>query len=172
MEDLLRNLGHRIRDLRIQRGWSQEKFSEICDVHRTWMGQIERGKNISVTTLANIADGLEVTLSTLLEGVEGGKKDRAAGPEAGKALKRIEPMLRARHQTVSMLVEELRAHRRHSAGSCTSSKAKAEGQISPKSGTKAFQVFLEITYANDCQQSSSEENQCGNPGSAIRRGRS
>ena len=72
MEDLLRSLGARIRELRLERGWSQEKFSEICDVHRTWMGQIERGKNISVNTLANIADGLGVTLSTLFAGVERG----------------------------------------------------------------------------------------------------
>jgi transcriptional regulator with XRE-family HTH domain len=110
MEFLLQNLGQRIRDLRTQRGWSQEKFSEICDVHRTWMGQIERGKNVSVNTLANIADGLGVTLSTLFEGVEGGATSDAAHVPSVKTPPRS-GALRAGHQTVNLLVEELRAER-------------------------------------------------------------
>ena len=109
---MLRNLGRRIRDLRIERGWSQEKFSEICDVHRTWMGQIERGKNISVKTLANVADGLGVTLSTLFDGVEGGAaKDKTATTGKGVITATARPIVRAGRQTVEMLVEELRAER-------------------------------------------------------------
>jgi transcriptional regulator with XRE-family HTH domain len=112
MEDLLRNLGSRIRELRVERGWSQEKFSEICDVHRTWMGQIERGKNVSVNTLANIAGGLGVTLSTLLEGVEGGTTGHQSGSApSGKVSARIGPVIRAGPQTVNMLVEEIKAER-------------------------------------------------------------
>jgi transcriptional regulator with XRE-family HTH domain len=106
MEDLLRRLGRRIRNLRIQRGWSQEKFSEICDVHRTWMGQIERGKNISVMTLANIADGLGVTLSALFTGVESDSAN-----DASTITDKAVPVLRAGHHTVNVLVEELRAER-------------------------------------------------------------
>jgi transcriptional regulator with XRE-family HTH domain len=112
MEELLRSLGRRIRDLRSQRGWSQEKFSEICDVHRTWMGQIERGKNISVKTLANIADGLGVTLSELFAGVEvGAGEDRADDATTGKATAQGIPSIRSGQQTVNALVEELRAER-------------------------------------------------------------
>jgi len=112
MEDLLRSLGARIRELRLERGWSQEKFSEICDVHRTWMGQIERGKNISVNTLANIADGLGVTLSTLFAGVERGARKTDAGTTAStKAPAHIGPAIRAGQQTVQVLVEELRSER-------------------------------------------------------------
>jgi transcriptional regulator with XRE-family HTH domain len=113
MEDLLRCLGRRIRELRVERGWSQEKFSEICDVHRTWMGQIERGKNISVNTLANIADGLGVTLSTLFAGVEHGAPNKAKAGNAAstKAPAHVEPAIRAGQHTVHVLVEELRAER-------------------------------------------------------------
>jgi transcriptional regulator with XRE-family HTH domain len=112
MEDLLRSLGRRIRELRLERGWSQEKFSEICDVHRTWMGQIERGKNISVNTLANIADGLGVTLSTLFAGVERGASKGETGKAAStKTPAHIGPAIRAGQQTVHVLVEELRAER-------------------------------------------------------------
>jgi transcriptional regulator with XRE-family HTH domain len=102
MEDLLRSLGARIRELRLERGWSQEKFSEVCDVHRTWMGQIERGKNISVNTLANIADGLGVTLSNLFAGV---------GTGTPKAPAQVGPVIRVGQHTVQVLVEELRAER-------------------------------------------------------------
>ena len=113
MEDLLRNRGRRIRELRVQRGWSQEKFSEICDVHRSWMGQIERGKNVSVNTLANIADGLGVTLSTLFAGVEGGgaAKDQPGKASSDKTPSHVGSVIRAGHQTVNLLVEELRAER-------------------------------------------------------------
>jgi transcriptional regulator with XRE-family HTH domain len=112
MEDLLRSLGARIRELRLDRGWSQEKFSEICDVHRTWMGQIERGKNISVNTLANIADGLGVTLSTLFAGVERGASKGEAGSAAStRTPAHTEPVIRAGQHTVQALVEELRAER-------------------------------------------------------------
>jgi transcriptional regulator with XRE-family HTH domain len=112
MEDLLRSLGRRIRELRIERGWSQEKFSEICDVHRTWMGQIERGKNISVNTLANIADGLGVTLSTLFAGVERGAPNAEVGKSSSaRTPAHREPVIRAGQHTVQALVEELRAER-------------------------------------------------------------
>jgi transcriptional regulator with XRE-family HTH domain len=113
MEDLLRNLGRRIRGLRVERGWSQEKFSEICDVHRTWMGQIERGKNISVNTLANIADGLGVTLSTLFDGVDAGAPRTGVRKTAGSGTTAAQsaPVVRAGRQTVSVLIEELQAER-------------------------------------------------------------
>ena len=74
------------------------------------MGQIERGKNISVNTLANIADGLGVTLSALFEGVESGATSEAAPIQSGKTPVRS-GVLRAGHQTVNLLVEELRAER-------------------------------------------------------------
>jgi transcriptional regulator with XRE-family HTH domain len=99
MEDLLRSLGLRIRELRL-------------DVHRTWMGQIERGKNISVNTLANIADGLGVTLSTLFAGVERGASKGEAGKAAPtKTPAHIGPPIRAGQHTVQVFVEELRAER-------------------------------------------------------------
>jgi transcriptional regulator with XRE-family HTH domain len=86
-----------------KRGWSQEKFSEICDVHRTWMGQIERGKNVSVNTLANIANGLGVTLSTLFAGVEGGATEEQAGNEKESDKMSAALVVRAGHQTVTCL---------------------------------------------------------------------
>jgi len=76
------------------------------------MGQIERGKNISVNTLANIADGLGVTLATLFAGVErGASKGEAGSAASAKTPAHIGPAIRAGQQTVHVLVEELRAER-------------------------------------------------------------
>ncbi len=74
------------------------------------MGQIERGKNVSVNTLANIADGLGVTLSALFEGVDGDANSDAVHVPLVKTPPRS-GALRAGHQTVNLLVEELRAER-------------------------------------------------------------
>lgn len=68
---LLKALGHRIRDLRKKQGYSQEAFADLCGVHRTFMGAIERGEsNLSFHNLVKVAGALHITLSQLLSGVE------------------------------------------------------------------------------------------------------
>lgn len=64
-------LGLRIRSYRKQQGLSQEKLAELCSLHPTYIGQIERGeKNATIESLFHIAAGLGVTLSKLLEHLE------------------------------------------------------------------------------------------------------
>ena len=59
--DILQRLGQRIKDLRTQRGWSQEAFADVCRVHRTYMGHLERGeKNVSIKSLVRVSDALEI----------------------------------------------------------------------------------------------------------------
>lgn len=71
MNDLLVLLGKRVHELRAARKWSQEEFAHISGLHRTYIGQIERGeKNISFGNLSKIAGVLEVTLAELLSGLE------------------------------------------------------------------------------------------------------
>lgn len=75
VDDLLHRLGQRIRDLRSQRGWSQEEFADICRVHRTYMGHLERGeKNVSITSVVRVSGALGITLSELFAGVDGGEQ--------------------------------------------------------------------------------------------------
>jgi transcriptional regulator with XRE-family HTH domain len=63
---LLRALGQRIRELRSERGYSQEGFADLCGVHRTFMGTIERGEsNLSFQNIAKVATTLKVSLSAL-----------------------------------------------------------------------------------------------------------
>ncbi|NDV63354.1 helix-turn-helix transcriptional regulator [Puniceicoccales bacterium CK1056] len=61
-------LGRVIRRLRQENGYSQEDFAAVCDVHRTYMGQIERGiGNPSLQLLVRIAKSLGISLSQLIQ---------------------------------------------------------------------------------------------------------
>jgi transcriptional regulator with XRE-family HTH domain len=66
----LRKLGKRIRELRRQKGWSQEQFALEVELARSYIGDVERGqRNISIVNVAKIAGCLDVTISELCQGV-------------------------------------------------------------------------------------------------------
>ena len=70
METIAEIFGKRVRSLRKQRGLSQEKLSELCDLHPTYIGQIERGeKNASLETIMSLCKGLDVPPSLLFENI-------------------------------------------------------------------------------------------------------
>jgi transcriptional regulator with XRE-family HTH domain len=48
LENVVRKVGHRIRELRQKKGWSQEKLAEEAGLHRTYIGQVERGVPLTV----------------------------------------------------------------------------------------------------------------------------
>ena len=57
MEDAGALVALKIRCLREQKGLSQEKLSFLADLHRVYIGQIERGeKSPTLLTLQKIAD--------------------------------------------------------------------------------------------------------------------
>jgi transcriptional regulator with XRE-family HTH domain len=63
----LRALGEAIREGRKALGVSQEDFAEMCDLHRTYIGQVERGeKNISFINVLRVCKGLRTKPSQLL----------------------------------------------------------------------------------------------------------
>jgi transcriptional regulator with XRE-family HTH domain len=69
LDDLkfLQTLGFRIRELRLARGLTQEQLGELCELHRTFIGSVERGeRNVSILNLRLIAKVLRVTLAELL----------------------------------------------------------------------------------------------------------
>src|SRR5262249_31866485 len=48
-----------------------ERFAGICGLHRTYMGHVERGeRNICLSTVVRIAQGLQISLVVLFSGVE------------------------------------------------------------------------------------------------------
>ncbi|MGH2846147.1 MAG: helix-turn-helix domain-containing protein [Thermoleophilaceae bacterium] len=60
-------LGRAVRELRLQRGMSQEGLADRSDLHRTYVGGIERGeRNVSFGNLLRLADALDVRLSDLV----------------------------------------------------------------------------------------------------------
>ncbi|MGA2268666.1 MAG: helix-turn-helix transcriptional regulator [Bryobacteraceae bacterium] len=67
----LKFVGARIRDCRSKLGISQEELAARADVHRTYIGGIERGeRNVSLLNLVRIARALSVPVSELVSGVE------------------------------------------------------------------------------------------------------
>lgn len=63
---LARQLGALIRQLRLEEGLSQEVFADLCGLHRTYIGLIERGeKTITIETAQKIAMALKMPLSQL-----------------------------------------------------------------------------------------------------------
>jgi len=62
-----RILAENVRSLRRERNISQEALAEICDLHRTYIGAVERAeRNVSLSTVATLAMALRVTVPELL----------------------------------------------------------------------------------------------------------
>lgn len=65
---VLVKFGKKIRETRIKNGLSQEQLAHLSDVHRTYIGMIERAeKNITLINIEKIAKGLNVSLIELLK---------------------------------------------------------------------------------------------------------
>ncbi|MFZ4474966.1 MAG: helix-turn-helix domain-containing protein [Saprospiraceae bacterium] len=69
-QNTLKQLGNRIRDLRIEIDLSQEKLAFACDLDRTYIGSVERGeRNISILNIVKISNALGVNPQELLLGL-------------------------------------------------------------------------------------------------------
>ena len=61
-----RNFGQRVRELRQERGLSQEALALACDLDRTYIGGVERGeRNISLLNICKIAAALGIPVKEL-----------------------------------------------------------------------------------------------------------
>jgi transcriptional regulator with XRE-family HTH domain len=68
---LLVGLGKALRELRTERGWSQEELSLRTGVHRNYIGGIERAeRKPTVETVAVLANALGVKASELVARAE------------------------------------------------------------------------------------------------------
>jgi transcriptional regulator with XRE-family HTH domain len=98
VRNLLIQLGKRVHELRAAKEWSQEEFAHVSGLHRTYIGQIERGeKNISFGNLSKVASVLGVTLAELLSGLEAGDKllvEPSRGSKDGGQEMKIQKLVR------------------------------------------------------------------------------
>jgi transcriptional regulator with XRE-family HTH domain len=69
--DVVTAFGATVRAQRQARGWSQEQFADRVGLHRTYIGDIERGeRNVSLINVERISRGLDLSLAALMSEVE------------------------------------------------------------------------------------------------------
>ena len=67
-QNILIKFGERVREIRKEKGLSQEELAHKADLHRTYIGMIERAeKNITLINIEKIANALETEIITLLK---------------------------------------------------------------------------------------------------------
>lgn len=70
MTNIKLKFGQKVKELRIENGYSQEKFAEIADLDRTYIPSIESGKrNVSIQVIEKIAKAFNVSISDLFNGL-------------------------------------------------------------------------------------------------------
>ncbi len=61
-------VGKRIKELRLNKNLSQEKFAELCELDRTYITSLENGKrNISIVNLEKICNALGISLKDFFD---------------------------------------------------------------------------------------------------------
>ena len=64
--DITKEFGKNIRNFRLKKKLSQEELADIADLHRTYIGAIERGeKNITLKNIIKITKALNIKPSDL-----------------------------------------------------------------------------------------------------------
>lgn len=62
-----KTFGKAVRKARLARGISQEALADLAGLHRTYVGDVERGeRNISLVNMSKIARALDMKLSDLV----------------------------------------------------------------------------------------------------------
>ena len=65
-QEILIQFGNKVREIRKEKGFSQEELAHRANLHRTYIGMIERAeKNITLLNIEKIANALEVNIKEL-----------------------------------------------------------------------------------------------------------
>jgi len=64
---ILKTFAQNVKTLRLQKGWSQKELARRADLHRTYIGAIERHeRNVSLLNVERIAKAFKVDAKDLL----------------------------------------------------------------------------------------------------------
>ena len=74
--DIQKRFGQRLKEIRLQKGLSQEKLAELSNLHRTYISSIELGhRNVSLKNIEALAKALEVPIEKLFSHIKGANHD-------------------------------------------------------------------------------------------------
>ena len=66
-EDVCVRFGEKLRNIRLELGYSQEELSFKAGLHRTYISSVERGeRNISIVNIQKLADALGLKMKDLM----------------------------------------------------------------------------------------------------------
>lgn len=72
--NVLIKFGKSVRKVREEKSWTQEELADNANLHRTYIGMIERAeKNITLINIKKIADALDVPINNLVETIDNGE---------------------------------------------------------------------------------------------------
>ncbi|MBO5551399.1 MAG: helix-turn-helix transcriptional regulator [Lachnospiraceae bacterium] len=76
MSEILQIVSGRLKEYRLQKGYTQETLAEKAGLHNTYIGQVERGeKNITLGSLEKILKALDISFSELFDGFDEPRAD-------------------------------------------------------------------------------------------------
>ena len=68
---MTRRFGALVRQLRLEKGLSQERLAELCGMHRNYVGAVERAERTpSIVAADKLAEALGTTLSSMFSELE------------------------------------------------------------------------------------------------------
>ncbi len=61
-------VGNKIKQIRLSKGWSQEKLAQLAELDRTYLPGIEKGtRNVSLQVLERISNALGINIKDLFD---------------------------------------------------------------------------------------------------------
>jgi len=68
LENILNKFGIRIKELRIEKGLTQEQFADLSGLHKNYIGMVERGeRNPSLKNIEVIALAFNISISEMMK---------------------------------------------------------------------------------------------------------
>ena len=66
--DIKQKFGLKIKEIRNEKGLSQEKLAELAQLHRTYISSLELGqRNVSIVNVERLAEALECEVTELFK---------------------------------------------------------------------------------------------------------